>query len=294
MNPETSETVVARLITQANNASRLADALSEHFEGDDIAISTRDDAGALVLEVYFASVPDQARVRAIIATSVGDACAQRVTFETISARDWIAESLAGLHPVSAGRFVIHGAHDRDRVRANQIGIEIEAALAFGTGHHGTTRGCLIALQELLKAHHPRRVLDVGTGTGVLAIAAARARHQRVLASDIDRDAVAVARANAVANKAGPLITVVRAGGLSAQRFRSSRFDLVLANILLVTLKSLAKPMARLLAPNARVVLSGLLPHQANAALSIYRAHGLVLERRITLDGWMTLVLAQPA
>jgi ribosomal protein L11 methyltransferase len=294
MNPETSETVVARLITEASKAARLTDALTEHFDGDDIAISTRDDAGALVLEVYFANAPDQARVRAIVATSVGDVCAQSVTFETISARDWIAESLAGLHPVSAGRFMIHGAHDRDKVRANHIGIEIEAALAFGTGHHGTTRGCLIALEEILKVHHPRHVLDVGTGSGVLAIAAARARHQRVLASDIDRDAVAVARANAVANKAGPSITVVRAGGLSAQRFRSPRFDLVFANILLVTLKSLAKPMARLLAPNAHVVLSGLLPHQANAAASIYRAHGLTLQRRVALDGWATLVLVRGA
>jgi ribosomal protein L11 methyltransferase len=294
MSPEISETVVARLVTDANNAARLADALAEHFEGDDIAISTRDDAGAFVLEIYFGNAPDQAKVRGVIAAAAGDACAHTATFETISARDWIAESLAGLHPVSAGRFLIHGAHDRDKVRANHIGIEIEAALAFGTGHHGTTRGCLIALDKISKACRPHRILDVGTGTGVLAIAAARAWHHRVLASDIDRDAVTVARANAFANKAGPLITVMRTGSLSAQPVRRARFDLVIANILLVTLKSLAKPMARLLAPKAHVVLSGLLPHQADAALSIYRAHGLALQRRIMLDGWATLVLVRGA
>ena len=128
-----------------------------------------------------------------------------VAFDTVEAKDWVKATLDGLVPVRAGRFVVHGQHDRAKVPANKLGIEIEAALAFGTGHHGTTRGCLLLLDEVLKAHLPRRVLDVGTGTGVLAIAAAKALRMNVLASDIDPLAVRVARDNARLNGAGDLV-----------------------------------------------------------------------------------------
>jgi ribosomal protein L11 methyltransferase len=176
------------------------------------------------------------------------------------------------------------------VRLNRIGIEIGTAFAFGTGHHGTTRGCLLALNHLLKARRPLRVLDVGTGTGVLAIAAARALRRPVLASDIDGRAAGVARENVRRNRAGG-VTVVHAAGLGTRRFRDhGPFDLVLANILLGPLQRMASPMARLLAPGARVVLSGLLTAQASAALAAYRHEGLMLERRVVLDGWSTLVL----
>ena len=133
------------------------------------------------------------------------------------------------------------------------------------------------------------MLDIGTGTGVLAIAAARALRRRVAASDIDPAAVAVARNNARLNRVGACIGVVHANGVGAQRLRG-RYDLVFANILLGPLRRLATPIARVAAPNARIVLSGLLRSQANAALAAYRAHGLTLERRISLDDWMTLVL----
>jgi len=186
---------------------------------------------------------------------------------------------------------VPGCHDRHRVAHNRLGIEIEAALAFGTGHHGTTRGCLLALDRLLKTRRPRRVLDLGTGTGVLAIAAAKALHARVLASDIDPLAVSTARANARANAVSHRVEVLRAAGVKARRFAVlAPFDLVFANILLGSLQRLARPLSRLLASNARVILSGLLPNQANAALAAYAAQGLRLERRIALDGWVTLVL----
>jgi ribosomal protein L11 methyltransferase len=181
------------------------------------------------------------------------------------------------------------------VRANRIGIEIEAALAFGTGHHGTTRGCLLALDRIVKARRLRRILDVGTGTGVLAIAAAKALRRPVLASDIDARAVAIARENARHNRAGAYVDVVHAPGLGRRRFRASApFALVFANILLEPLQRLATPMARLVAPNGYIVLSGLLTSQAGAALASYRARGLVLKRRIRLEGWATLVLVRPA
>jgi ribosomal protein L11 methyltransferase len=177
------------------------------------------------------------------------------------------------------------------VPRNAIGIEIEAALAFGTGHHGTTRGCLLALDALLRRRRPRRVLDVGTGTGVLAIAAARALRRAVLASDVDPVAVQVARANARHNGVGALVTFIIAQGVADHRIaRAAPYDLILANILLRPLQRLAAPITRLLAPHGRMILSGLLPGQANAIVSAYAAQGLALERRILLDGWVTLAM----
>jgi ribosomal protein L11 methyltransferase len=177
------------------------------------------------------------------------------------------------------------------VPANAVGIEIEAALAFGTGHHGTTRGCLLAMDGLMRRMRVRRALDLGTGSGVLAIAAARALRRPALASDIDRRAIITARTNVRFNGAGHHVELVRAAGLAHRRFRErAPFDLILANILLSPLKQMARPIARMTTSRTRVVLSGLLPAQANAALAAYRPQGLVLERRILLDGWITLVL----
>jgi ribosomal protein L11 methyltransferase len=203
----------------------------------------------------------------------------------------VAESLAGLAPVRAGRFIVHGAHDRARVRSHDIGIEIEAALAFGTGHHGTTRGCLLALDDLAKRRRARRVLDIGTGSGVLAMAAAKILRTRVVASDIDRVAVEAARANTRLNRVAPAIMLLRAAGANARAITThAPYDLIFANILLGPLMRLAVPIRRLAGANARIVLSGLLPSHANAVLAIYRAQGLTLERRVPLDGWVTLVL----
>jgi ribosomal protein L11 methyltransferase len=284
-------TVCAHLKIGEEVAGPLSDALAAHFNDGGAVVANYEDAdGDWIVEIHFARAPDEGAVRHFVLAVAGESTARALTFSTVSERDWIAASLAGLHPVSAGRFIVYGAHDRARVRQNRIGIEIEAALAFGTGHHGTTRGCLLALDQIVRRRRPRRVLDVGTGTGVLAIAAAKMLRRPVLASDSDRQAVSVARANAQANRVGSLTTIVHAIGLTGRHTQSSMFDLVLANILLGPLKSIAAPMRRILAPNARVVLSGLLASQANAALSVYRAQGLTLERRIALDGWMTLVL----
>src|SRR5262249_38322450 len=155
------------------------------FEGEAAVAAFERPDGRWDVTVHFAEAPDQALLRELVANASSEAIADTVSFDTVEARDWVKASLADLVPVPAGRFVVHAAHDRGTVPPNKRGIEIEAALAFGTGHHGTTRGCLLLLDHVLKARTPRRVLDLGTGTGVLAIAAAKALRRPILASDID-------------------------------------------------------------------------------------------------------------
>jgi len=287
-------TVVARLPCDQKTARALSSLLDETLDPEDTASAAFEgDDGRWQLAVYFRVAPDEAAVRALVRMAAGDGAAASLTFEPLAEKDWVAESLAGLTPVRAGRFLVHGAHDRGRVPVNALGIEIEAALAFGTGHHGTTRGCLLALDDLAKRHRFRNVLDIGTGSGVLAIAAAKRLRCPVIGSDIDVRAVAAARNNARLNGVAPYLTTVYAAGASARSVtHRAPYDLIFANILLGPLVRLATPIRRLAAPGARVVLSGLLPAHANAALAVYRAQGLTLRRRIRLEGWVTLVLAR--
>jgi ribosomal protein L11 methyltransferase len=287
----TAATTVARLFCDEKTARRLASFLGESLDADDSACAAFEgDDGQWQVAIHFRHPPDEAALRELVQLSAGTAAADALAFENVAAADWVAQSLAGLKPVRAGRFIVHGAHDRAQVMPNEIGIEIEAALAFGTGHHGTTRGCLLALDEMARRWRFKRVLDIGTGSGVLAIAAAKVLRCPVTASDNDLLAVNAARGNARLNRA-PGITFVHAAGATTHAItRDAPYDLIFANILLGPLTRMAVSVAQLAAPGGRVILSGLLPSHANAALSSYRAQGLVLERRVPLDGWMTLVL----
>ena len=273
-------------------AKRVVDLLAESFfEGQAAIAAFEGPGGRWDITVHFAQAPDQTSIRELVAIAAGGEVARSISFDTVEAKDWVKATLEELVPVCAGRFIVHGRHDRANVPANKLGIEIEAAVAFGTGHHGTTRGCLLLLDQVLKARRPRRVLDLGTGTGVLAIATAKALHGAVLASDIDPASVRVARDNARLNDVGNLVQTIRAAGLSAPPFKAhGPFDLVLANILAKPLRQLATPMARHLAPSASVILSGLLPHQAGGVIAAYRARGLVLLRHLRIEGWSSLLM----
>jgi ribosomal protein L11 methyltransferase len=279
-------------IGDERTARRVSDLLTETLDEAEAAIGAFEGPGGRWdVTLYFADAPNEAAIRELVGLAAGDEAARSLHFDTVEARDWVRATLDELVPVHAGRFVVHGQHDRAKVAPNKLGIEIEAALAFGTGHHGTTRGCLLLLDHVLKAHQPRRVLDLGTGTGVLAIAAAKALRDQVLASDIDALSVKVAAGNARANGVGPLVEVTWGNGFSAPRLRQRRpFDLVLANILANPLRQMATAMSRHLAGGGRVILSGLLTPQAPAVIAAYRARGLVIERHIRIEGWSSLLL----
>jgi len=292
MTPTPSTHRASFAIGDEHAAKRVVDVLTEvFFDGEAAVAAFEQPDGRWDVTVHFADAPDQDLLRELVTNAASAEIAATLAFDTIEAKDWVKASLEDLVPVPAGRFVVHGAHDREHVPANKLSIEIEAALAFGTGHHGTTRGCLLLLDHVLKTYQPRRVLDLGTGTGVLGIAAAKALKIGVLASDIDAPSVAVARENARLNEAGNLVQVIRATGFSAPEFsQRGPFDLVLANILANPLRQLATPMARHLVPGALVILSGLLTHQAASVIAAYRARGLVPLRHLRIEGWSSLLL----
>jgi ribosomal protein L11 methyltransferase len=282
-------TFVARLTADEQTSRRIANLLSESLDPSEIACAAFEQTdGRWQVDVHFRNRPDEVSLREIVTLAAGEEFARALTIESVVPRNWVKESLIGLRPVTAGRFVVHGAHDRDRVPSHCISIEIEAATAFGTGHHGTTRGCLLALDHLARRYRPRHILDLGTGSGILAIAAAKLFRVPVLATDIDARSAQTARDNARLNGVGSFVTAIHAADLRAPEImKRAPFDLVMSNILLRPLQRLAAPMARQLEPNARVILSGILKSQTNAVLTAYRSQGLMLERSFPLDGWFT-------
>jgi ribosomal protein L11 methyltransferase len=249
-----------------------------------------DGSGLWEVGGYFAGPPDEIGL-ALLAAAHG---ARSFAVSELPHRDWVAHVRRELTPVEAGRFHVHGSHDAHAVPEGRTALLIEAAMAFGTGHHGTTRGCLLALDRLLTAGEaPGRVADVGCGTAVLAMAAAASLPAaRVVASDIDAVAVDVARVNLAVNGLDGRVTLVEAAGLDHPAL-AGPFDLVFANILLGPLVELAPAIGGALAPGGRAILSGLLAGQAEAVAAAYRGQGLAEEDRWEIEGWATLVLRRP-
>jgi ribosomal protein L11 methyltransferase len=209
----------------------------------------------------------------------------------VAPRDWVAESRRGLQPIAIGPFFIHGAHDRDKIPKRKIALEIDAGMAFGTGRHETTMGCLKALLRLRKTHRFKRPLDIGTGTGILAFATWHLFGVPVLAGDNDKDAVRVAKENAALNRLKRAVRILRSDGYKAAAIRDGGpYDLITANILANPLIALAPDLARHLARGGRAVLSGLLRTQEREVLAAHAAVGLALDFRLRLGEWSVLVL----
>jgi len=243
------------------------------------------------LEVIGEEKPKAAAVKAALKPFAG----LRAVIGPLPDKDWLAESRKGLAPLKMGPFFVHGEHDRGKAPKNVIPLEIDAGMAFGTGRHETTSGCVKALIRLAKAHRFKRPLDIGTGTGILAFIAWHLFQVPVMAGDNDRDAVRVARENAAINGLKKQIRIVTSDGYRATAIRENGpYDLVTANILANPLISLAPDLARNLARNGRAVLSGLLTAQEREVLAAHQAVGLELDFRLRQNDWSVLVLKKAA
>lgn len=248
-------------------------------------IAENEDADLWRIDAYPASAEQTERLQDL-ADQVGPVT---WTMAPLADEDWLALALSGLPPVRAGRFFVCGAHDLGRAPVNAVRLRIEAGAAFGTGHHGTTVGCLLALERLRRRRRPRRVLDVGAGTGVLAIAATACGAHRAIGCDIDPVSVRVASENARLN--GSPARFVRADGPSHAAVRGGApYDLIFANILAGPLARLAPAISAAAGPGATLILSGLLRGQARFVLAAYVARGWRLEARLFRDAWATLIL----
>lgn len=248
-----------------------------------------DGSGRWEVGGYFHDEPD-AIVLEILAAAFG---AASFAVSEVPEVDWVAKVQRELHPVDAGRFFVYGSHDRDKVPPGRVALEIEASMAFGTGHHATTLGCLLAFDALYDAgFRPVNVADIGAGTAVLAMAAAKMLPEaRILASDIDPVAVEVSRVNLAVNGLDGRVTCVEAAGFDHVTIRKAApFDLVFANILKGPLIELAPDMGKAVLPGGRVILSGLLVVQAESVIASYVTSGFRLQSRNDLGEWSALVL----
>ncbi|WP_206454206.1 50S ribosomal protein L11 methyltransferase [Aurantimonas marina] len=276
-------------------AEAVYEALDTAFEehGSPVAISEINETrGLFEVSAYF-DTEDADAWESIFADAVGPELAGRIEREELPDKDWMADVLKTLKPVRAGRFLVHGAHDREKIAANDLSIEIEAGQAFGTGHHGTTAGCLTMIGQIAARRRPRNALDLGTGSAVLAIGLAKLARVPVLATDIDPVAVRVAKANVIANGVAPFVTSATAVGFAGPAIRArAPFDLIVANILAGPLMKLAPQFTRHLARHGDIVLSGILVSQRDAVLSAFRAQGLFHRCTLVRGDWVTLHLVR--
>ncbi|CAN5144151.1 50S ribosomal protein L11 methyltransferase [soil metagenome] len=266
-----------------SDAERLAEEIENRAEGvQAVSIAETNEArGLWSVTAYFATQHEAEACRRI---------APQLVVSSLPPIDWVRRSLEGLAPVVAGRFYIHGSHDRARRGSGAISMEIDAATAFGTGHHGTTWGCLMAFDRILKRQKPKMILDLGCGTGVLAIAGALAGCPLVIASDIDPEAVKTSKSNALRNGVGTRLQVHCAPGMQLLALRDhAPYELIFANILARPLVGLAGALSRSLAPGGTLILSGITRDQERWLSATYRNHGLIRDLAIRSGNWVTLV-----
>jgi ribosomal protein L11 methyltransferase len=283
--------------TTEKQAEQVLDLLSEVFGEEDFAIATTEIDEKK--DIWEASVymmrEDEDEVRQRVGEALAAAYSElSIQREVIPDVDWVAKSLEGLKPVRAGRFLVHGSHDRDKVRSGDIGIEIDAGQAFGTGHHGTTAGCLEVIDSVMRSRTIRNALDLGTGSGVLAIAVRKLKNIPVLATDIDPIATRVAAENVRTNGIANGIVTKTAPGFHSTAFSEyGPFDLIIANILARPLIRMAPKLTDNLAAGGTVILSGILASQRWKVLSAYNGQKLRHVRTIWRNGWVTIHLDRP-
>jgi ribosomal protein L11 methyltransferase len=278
--------IVARGARAETEAAASAIDADLQLEGATYSILEEDeDRGLWRIDAFPTTQDEEAAIALVLSGFQG----LQVNVAPLADADWLAMSLSGLPPVTAGRFFVYGAHDQGRVPLNSVALKIDAGAAFGTGHHGTTVGCLIAYDTLLKRERFERVLDVGCGTGVLAIAAARTGSRIAIGTDLDGPSVRIANENARLNRARA--SFIHASGLDDQRVRShGPYDLVFANILAPPLVALSQDIKGALRIGGVAILSGLLRTQERRVTAAYISRGFRLERRIHRDAWSALVL----
>jgi ribosomal protein L11 methyltransferase len=284
----TAKTVL-RFLSEKDAACAAA-ILSEMPGFDDIAIVLRENAGTWLVECYDGGIGAGGIATGILHNAGIDVVSEEI--EAIPNTDWVVETQKGLAPVHVGRFAVHGSHDRHR-SVSQWAIEIDAGRAFGTAHHETTKGCLLALDRLARRIHPAAILDLGTGSGVLAIAAAKAfsRRVRVSAVDLDPVAIEVATENCKKNGVRPNVRLFAGDGLKpSTAYEMAPFGVVIANILARPLLQLAPRLRSLTRPGGMLILSGLLQEQSREVLGRYRSTGFRLVGRAVLEGWTTFLL----
>jgi ribosomal protein L11 methyltransferase len=283
------------LLTPDREAARIIAATLQDFiepPPDALTLFEAPEEGWRI-EAYFAELPDAEELRSTIAGFTG-LDVPHIEVAEVPALNWVAISQAALPPVRAGRFTVHGTHDRGRVARGPNAILIDAGEAFGTAHHATTYGCLAAIDRLTRQRRFMRVLDLGCGSGILAIAVARVMPAaEIVATDMDPTSVEVARQNIAANTAPGRVATYVAAGLGHPRLRRRRpFDLVVANILADPLMRLARDIRRAVAPGGKLVLSGILIPQAPAVIAAFVDQGFALDRHDRVTGWSTLTLSR--
>jgi ribosomal protein L11 methyltransferase len=276
--------------TDLDMAQAVSDALSVSEPELDAVTLFEDGPGAWRVEAY---AQERADAEAAAEAVRRDHAQADITLEDLEDLNWVAISQAALPPVYAGRFVVHGSHDRGRVPHGPWAIEVEAGEAFGTAHHATTLGCLKAIDALARRRQYKRVLDLGCGSGILAIAAARALPRaQVIATDNDPIAVEVARSNADANGAKRIVTACADGLRHPWLRHAAPFDLVIANILAGPLRMLAGDISGVVSHGANLVLSGILTPEAPTVIAAYAAQGFTLVEHRRIAEWSTLTLVR--
>ena len=271
------------------NASDLGDAL-ERLTPQPIGVGVfelEDGSGLWEVGAYFSEKPDDISLALLAAVFQ----AEEFKISELPQIDWVSKVQRSLKPVVAGRFFVYGSHDSDKVPPDCEPLLIEASMAFGTGHHGTTKGCLLALEQLIKVgFKAKNVIDVGCGTAVLAMAAARIFSANVIASDIDSVAHSVAKLNIIANGLDQNIQCFEASGFAHEQIKTKNpFDLIFANILLAPLLGLATDISKYSLSGGYVVLSGILSEQAELVVKKYTGVGFSLSKQIEIGEWGTII-----